>query len=345
MHCKVNYKIKDMKTAKAPILMTERLFDMRKAYLYSFIIIFLASVIFPIPCAFGAKDAMPTETASAKNTFKVFLHDEKRVITLGEKEYICGVVAAEIGGDGHEEAIKAQAVAAYSMAIYTKNHGGDKKELMGADFSDDYATFQSYMSKEQFKKREGDSWEKGYQKIEKAVDEVYGEILTFEGEPAQTVYHAISSGRTESSEVAFGSKSEYLTPVPSVGDLLSKDYQSEVKISVKELKEALSEYKIKWTDDAKNWFSNWDISQSGTVKKVSVCGSELSGSKIRSALKLRSANFEVSFKDDVFTFICRGYGHGVGMSQNGAEYMAVNGSTYKEILSWYYSGCTIDKIR
>lgn len=318
---------------------------MRKAYLYSFALIFLASVIFPIPCAFGAKEAIPTEKVSSKNVFKVFLHEENRVITLSEQDYICGVVAAEIGGDGHEEAIKAQAVAAYSMAVYVRNHGGDKKELMGADFSDDYSTFQSYMSKEQFKKREGDSFEAEYQKIEKAVAEVYGEILMFDGEPAQTVYHAISSGRTESSEVAFGNKAEYLTPVPSVGDLLSEDYQTEVTISSKELKEALSEYEIKWTDDAKNWFSEWDISTSGTVKKVSVCGSELSGSKIRSAVGLRSANFEVSFKDDVFTFICRGYGHGVGMSQNGAEYMAVNGSTYKEILSWYYSGCTIGRIR
>ena len=344
MLCKVNYKIKDMKTAKVPILTRERLFNMRKAYLYSFIIIFLSSIIFPIPCAFGVKSENPTKKVTAEKTFKVFLHDEKKVITLSEKDYICGVVAAEIGGDNHEEALKAQAVAAYSMAVYVKNHGGDKKELMGADFSDDYSTFQSYMSKEQFKKREGDGAEADYKKIEKAVDDVYGEILMFDGTPAESVYHAISSGRTESSEVAFGSKKEYLTPVPSVGDLLSKDYQSEVTVSSKQLKEALSEYEIKWTDDAEKWFSDWEISQSGTVKNVSVCQSRLSGSKIRSALKLRSANFEVSFKDDEFTFICRGYGHGVGMSQNGAEYMAQNGSTYKEILLWYYPGCTISKI-
>lgn len=318
---------------------------MRKAYIYSFFVIFLSTLIFPIPCALGQNTVKPTTPVASENTFKVFLHEEKKVIEISEQEYICGVVAAEIGADGHEEAIKAQAVAAYSMAIYTKNHGGDKKELMGADFSDDYATFQSYMSKEQFKEREGESWEAGYQKIEKAVAEVYGEILMFEDEPAQAVYHAISSGKTESSEVAFGSKSEYLIPVPSVGDLLSEDYQTEVELSSKDLKSALSKYKIEWSDEAKNWFSNWEISQSGTVKKVSVCGTELSGSNIRSAVGLRSASFEVSFKDDTFTFICRGYGHGVGMSQNGAEYMAVNGSTYREILEWYYSWCTIGKIR
>lgn len=319
---------------------------MKKNHIYLFLVILFSAVILPLPCVVAQRDRdQNADTLNSEYTFRVFMHNENKVVTLSERDYLCGVVAAEIGGEYHEEAIKAQAVAAYSLAIYTKEHGGDKKDLKGADFSDDCATFQSYMTKEQFKKREGENWESDYKRIEKAVNEVYGEVLTFDGETAQSVYHAISGGRTESSEVAFGSSAEYLTPVPSVGDLLSKDYQTEVSFTPDELKDKLKSYKIKWEDDPKKWFSGFDISESGTVRTVSVCGETLTGGQVRTAMGLRSANFEESYTDGKFLFICRGYGHGVGMSQNGAEYMAAQGSSYREILAWYYNGCDIKNIR
>ena len=126
----------------------------------------------------------------------------------------------------------------------------------------------------------------------------------------------------------------------SLGDKLSPNYLTTAEFSVEDLKAKLSSL-VQFSGDTKDYFGEIIRTQSGTVKTIIVCGSSVSGSDIRSALDLRSANFEVSFSSDKFIFTVTGYGHGIGMSQYGAHYMAMQGKSYEEILKHYYTGCEI----
>ena len=125
------------------------------------------------------------------------------------------------------------------------------------------------------------------------------------------------------------------------GSVTLKKMLSTKSVTADELKTALKNYDISFSDISKDWFSNVKCSDSGTVLTIDVCGTILKGSELRTALGLRSANFDVSFSDGVYNFSVRGHGHSVGMSQYGAQFMALQGSNYQEILEWYYRGCEI----
>jgi stage II sporulation protein D len=169
-------------------------------------------------------------------------------------------------------------------------------------------------------------------------------MITYKGTPITAVYHAISSGKTESAKDIWNAELDYLVPVSSEGDKLATNYISEVEFTAKELKERLSD-KAELSGEAKDYFSNLVRTKSGTVLKVNVCGQELKGSLVRELLELRSSNFTVEYRDEKFVFSVYGYGHGVGMSQNGANYMAKQGSTFEEILTHYYTGCKVEKVK
>ena len=118
---------------------------------------------------------------------------------------------------------------------------------------------------------------------------------------------------------------------------------SEVTVTLDEMKKALKTVDISPEGDAATWFQDMNLSDSGTVVTLKVCKKEIKGSSLRSALGLRSANFSVQYADSQFKFTVRGYGHGVGMSQYGAQFMALQGSSYEDILNWYYTDCEIVK--
>ena len=160
--------------------------------------------------------------------------------------------------------------------------------------------------------------------------------------PISSVYHALSSGQTESAENIWGDEIPYLKPVSSESDKLANDYISTAVFNAEELKEKLKK-EITLTGDPSNYFGECVRTSSGTVKSIDVCSKSLSGAELRNLLDLRSANFEVNFQGDNFTFTTYGYGHGVGMSQYGANAMAKQGNNFKEILTHYYSGCKIKK--
>lgn len=273
-------------------------------------------------------------------SFKVYITEEEKTVEIDTQDYIFGVVAAEMPALYETEALKAQAVAAFTFACRRKYENSDKEY----DITNDHTTDQSYITKAQAKERWGEKADEYIKKIEDAVSETSGYIITHDNSPITAVYHAISSGKTESAENIWDADISYLVPVSSEGDKLANNYISEVILTKEELSEKLSS-KTALSGEPNNFFNSFERTQSGTVLRVDVCGNKLKGSEIRSLLNLRSSNFSVEFKDEKFVFSVYGYGHGVGMSQNGANYMAKQGCSFKEILTHYYTGCAVEKVK
>ncbi len=272
------------------------------------------------------------------------------VVTLSAADYIKGVVAAEMPASYHEEALKAQAVAAhtYALRIIGSQLANPSEELKGAYFSTDPDKFQAYMSKEQAKAYYGDQFDVYWKKISDAVDSVIGKVAVYDGQPIAAAFHAISCGTTENAKNVWGNEVAYLQPVDSPGDKLSPQYEADKTLTAEEVKQALTEQNssLNLGEDKAAWFSDLKTTESGTVSQITVGDSTMTGLELRNLLDLRSAAFTVGYDQgkDSFTFHTKGYGHGVGMSQYGADYLARQGKTYEEILKQYYTGIDIISI-
>ncbi len=276
--------------------------------------------------------------------FTVLDFTSGQVVRITMKDYIIGAVLAEMPASFHPEALKAQAVAAHTYAKRQK----EKQllmpdiELLGAYISNDSTKYQAYFTTEQAKDFYGEAYEEYYEKISEAVTGVIGKVLYYDGEPIVAAFHSTSGGKTESAEVIWGNHVEYLIPVDSEHDTDSPAYLEEKTFSSDEMKSLLtSGYNgISLEKDPSEWFEILEKSGSGTVINMKAGSSEISGTDFRSLLGLRSAVFTVGYndEDDIFTVTTKGYGHGVGLSQYGANAMANEGFSYDEILMHYYPG-------
>ena len=286
----------------------------------------------------GAEKQPESEKAVAEY-FKVYSPETQKITEMTADDYIFGVVAAEMPALYNEEALKAQAVAAYTYACVRKanNSGQDY------DITTDYNVDQSFVTESDLKEKWGDKTQEYVAKIKKAVKDVRGYMITYDGKAITAVYHAISSGKTENAENVWSKGLPYLKSVESSGDKEAENYKTEVTLTLEELKEKLKpEFEIKKGDDIV--FEILEVTDAGTVKKLKIAGFECSGAALRNLLDLRSACFSVEKTDTGYTFTVYGYGHGVGMSQTGANYMAERGSDFKEILTHYYTGCKVEKV-
>lgn len=314
---------------------------MKGIYITSIGIIIFSMVMFPL---FSMEKTvipnLPLENIQEEKV-KVYISDEEKIEQVSLFQYICGVVGAEVPAENNKETLKAQAVVAYTYYLNKKASSNNKDY----DITDSSKTDQAYISDSAAKTAWKDNYDSYKKKITESVEEVFGEYIAFEDKPILAVYHNISGGRTESAEDVWGKAYPYLVPVESVGDVLSSKYSNKVTLTKSKVEEIISENDIKIPDglEPANWFSDIKRSDSGMVLTASVCKTELKGTKIRSLFGLKSANFEVAFQDEKFIFSTKGHGHLVGMSQCGAEFMASQGSSYKEILLWYYKGCEIIK--
>lgn len=269
-------------------------------------------------------------------TFRLYRSESKTVEVISTEDYICGVLAAEIPMSYELEALKAQVVAAYGFALYRK----ETRSTEQFDVTDDYSTDQSYIPLSQAQEKWGEKAEEYTKKLKEAYAQAKGQRLTYNGKTALTVYHAISSGRTNSAEDVWGSEVAYLKSVDSSVDKSASDYISTVKMSAAEVSAKLSGIK-KASGNENEYFSDARKNSSGRVMEIKYCGESATGAQISKALSLRSSSFSVKYEEDGYLFTVYGYGHGVGMSQNGANEMAKQGSSYKEILAHYYSGCRL----
>ena len=336
-----------------------------KRYLIVAAVVFALMLVLPLP-AFGVlegdKSVPPSSGASAPSpggnassgqapaeeaTFKILDVKSGEVVEMGEREFLIGTVANELYPTYHSEAMKAQAVAAYTYygCKRTAERKSPTPDLKGADFSDVTSRFPEGYTVEGLKERWGDNFDTYYKKVCDAVDAVLGRRILYQGQPILAAYHAISSGTTETAQVVWGSDYPYLQSVPSPGDSLSPNYETVVSFKKDEFAEAMEKAVdgLKLDGEASGWITGEpSLSPAGTVTSLTVGGQALTGRQIREALSLRSACFTVKFAEDTFTFTVKGFGHGVGLSQYGADYMARQGADYKELLTHYYTGVTIE---
>lgn len=286
----------------------------------------------------ASKEEENKEEQEKHNIIKLYISETGKTEEIGAEDYIMGVVAAEMPAEYHEEALKAQAVAAYTYLCRKQGENSDKEY----EITDDSTIDQGYISKEKRYERWGDNAETYENKISAAVKAVSGKILTYEGKPILAAYHAISPGKTESAMNVWNVDLPYLKPVSSVGDLLVDGFLSEAVISVEDFKKAITELGASPENEPSSYIGEATKSESGTVLKINICGKEISGTELRNKLGLRSAAFDMSFSAEKgFVFTVKGYGHGVGMSQTGANYLAKQGKNYEDILKFYYSGVEI----
>ena len=264
------------------------------------------------------------------------------------REFVRGAVAAEMPIDYPDEALRAQAVAAHSYALACKAQADPNDPVLkGAYFSANPDQRIGYLTETVMRAMWGDAFEENRTRLYAIVDSVLDEILLYEGQPALACYHSISNGQTESAAAIWGSEVPYLVSVDSMLDLTSPDYEQSFTITKQELAQDLATVfpDLELAGDAANWIGAIERTAAGYVHSISIGGVSCSGTAVRSALRLRSRDFTITWTDEhLFTITTRGYGHGVGLSQYGANALALTGKTYQEILATYYPGTTLGPV-
>ena len=284
---------------------------------------------------------------SKYGTIKLLHKENGQIEELPIEQYLYGVVSAEMPANYEEEALKAQAVAARTYTIYQiSNSKGKHGE---ADVCDDSTCCQAWISKEnRMQKWSEEDRKKNWSKIVSVVNSTAGKIITYNNEVINAFFHSNSGGKTElASNVWIGGKDfPYLQSVETSGEDGYTQYSSEVIISKKDLVEKLKqEYpEIQINFEESENIKILDYTQSGRVKTIKFGNTEIAGTKVRSLVGLKSTNFSINSEGDNVIFSVKGYGHGVGMSQTGADSMAKAGSSYEEILKHFYTGVEITTI-
>jgi stage II sporulation protein D len=281
---------------------------------------------------------------------KVYQHETDQTVEMNLEEYIKGVVAAEMPAEFELEALKAQAVAARTFAV--KNMvvfgGAGVADHASADVSTDHRQSQAWMSDEKLKARWGTPMYDRYkEKISRAVDETRGQIITYQGEPIQAVFHSTSGERTASAKEVWGFDYPYLQSVACTFDQKSPRYADTKEITLVELEERLGTDAgvVAAAQNGNNAVAQIiGLTDSGRVDTIRIGSKMLSGLALREKLDLRSTNFTVESKGDKMIFKTIGYGHGVGLCQYGANGMAKAGSDYRQIITYYYTGVAIKNI-
>ena len=328
-----------------------------KRYLPAILLVTLSTALIPaVPVIFTGK---PHTQAAEMPKLKEFIEEENisvqaynvldistgEVMEVPVRDYVIGAVCAEMPALFEPEALKAQAVAAHTYAERQRllEQKNPTKELCGADFSNDTSKYQGYFTVSQIKRYYGENFDEYYNKVAAAADEVLPYILTYDNEPIISAFHSMSSGMTESSENAWGTPEPYLVPAESKADTSAPKYMEEVRLDRELLASRLTSgfEEITLSDDIKSWIQINEVSESGTVLTAYAGDLLVTGNDIRSVLGLRSACFSIDYSEDEIIITTRGFGHGVGMSQYGANAMAQEGKTWQDILQHYYKGCEI----
>lgn len=277
-----------------------------------------------------------------KRVETVKLYIDGSIVIMDIEDYVTGVVAAEMPASYESEALKAQAVASRTYTVYQKIHGGCSNHR-GADVCADSSSCQAYLTAQQMAKRWGSSKEANLAKIKEAVESTGGQIIYYDGEPIEALYFACSGGRTEDCAKVFSQPLAYLKSVYSGGEEGFSNYYGKVTLTKDQFVSAMKDYSPSIEIDKNNISASiGDIKRTDSNRVESIrIGSEIfSGKEIRSIFSLNSTNFKISVTDKI-TFETVGFGHGVGMSQDGADVMAKNGADYIEILKYYYTGVTV----
>jgi len=275
---------------------------------------------------------------NTENVFRIKNTSTGIISEIPDKDFCIGALAYEMQPSFGSEALKAQTVALYTFFCRKRNIAREKGQ--DHDFAADTGKGEIYLSDDLLRKKWGSQYDTSIKAIKTAVEAVFGEIMTdSDGDPIDACYHAISGGATENAADVFGQDDPHLIAAASPFDTLAPGYLSVCSFSAEEFRSKLSSVgkNIKLADDPSDYIGEISRTGSGTVTKLTAGGQSFSGLEIRKAFSLRSAVFDIEYKDNNFIFTVRGYGHGVGLSQWGARGMAQQGSDHREILRHYYS--------
>ncbi len=301
-----------------------------------------ASVVLPTQTI---QETLPAATEEARKVTAIVVHqtaqepeyDESTLVTveldgteqeLTLSEYLCGVLMGEMPASFPLEALKAQAVAARTYTLQRMEAGGV--------LSDDPAECQAYCDPATAQEKFGDQWEEYLAKLQHAVSETDGQVMTYDGELISATYFSCSGGKTESAQAVWGGEIPYLVSVDSPGEEDASSYESTETVDMETFLETLGISEpgvgeITYTDG-------------GGVDTIEIGGTIFQGTELRELFGLRSTIFSMEISADAVTFLVYGYGHRVGMSQYGAKAMAEEGSNYEEILTWYYTGAELTDV-
>lgn len=283
----------------------------------------------PTPTTTTPPPSNPTPTATTgEQTINLKL-SSGQVVKISVEDYVTGVVSAEMPISFNVEALKAQSVAARTFALKKGGSGA----TISATTSD-----QSYKTDAELKKMWGSSYNTYIAKIKSAVNATKGEYMVYNGKYIDALYFSTSNGKTEDPVFVWGSSVPYLKSVSSPWDVGISGYSSTKSFTISDLSKKLG---VTLTSSSKMQVVD---KTTGNRVKTAIFGSKtFTGVNVRSLLGLRSADFSISVSGNTVTFTTRGYGHGVGMSQYGANGMANAGSSYTQILKHYYTGINILK--
>ena len=277
----------------------------------------------------------------AGTMLRVLCGEEVKEMVL--EEYLVGVVRAEMPASFEQEALKAQATAARTYTLYKLLSGGNHGDDI--DICTDSTCCQAYIDETSARANWGEQADVYEEKVERAVADTDGQAVLYGGVPILAVFHSSSAGLTRPAGEVWSSNLPYLQAVESAeqGESIP-NYYSRVEFTPEEFKtRVLAECEgADLSGDASDWLRGAVTDSAGSVKTVEVGGVTVRGTQLRSMLGLRSACFEWEVQDGKLVFFVTGYGHGVGLSQYGANQMAKDGADWKEILTHYYTGVTVD---
>ncbi len=254
--------------------------------------------------------------------------------TLPLRVYLCGVLAAEADPQTEPQALQALCVACHSYTLFW--------QAQGKTLSDDPAVCQGYWDDGMCRAAWGDAYDSRMQRLQEALDAVETETLQYKGSPILAAYHALSPGKTESAAAVWGKKLPYLQSVVADGDVLSPKVEQTVSFTREAFEKAAA--RLKGTNlqtTTRTPVGKCVTTESGFVKRIRIGDRACSGAAVRDAFGLPSAFFTLKQTNDGFSFTVRGIGHGVGMSLNSADFMARQGSDYREILAHFYPGAKL----
>ena len=329
---------------------------MKQTMLLSFLAIVLAFVL-PVllSAAPGVREAPPEPTPAPPNEsapdeertpvqdsgITLAVQTEDGVTEMTMADYLPAALAGEMPAAFHEEALKAQAVALRSYALHYRAERKDAHPE--ADVCTISGCCAAFASEEELRLRWGSNYAFYAEKIADAVRETDGQYLVWESEPILAVFHASSEGQTESGE-SLGLTAPYLQSVstPETADTVLQ-LVTAVEVTAQEFKTAISGVASEavFGDDPGTWLGAVTQSDTGRVERIQIGGAEVSGLALRQLFSLRSTDFVLRWDGKCFRFDVSGYGHGVGMSQYGADLMADSGADYTEILAHYYPGAEL----
>lgn len=265
---------------------------------------------------------LPENEPEFAGEIKVYNHLTGEIFSMGLEEYTARCMSSEMPSSFHIEALKAQAVAIRSYTLSKKADDLHKGARVCTDFNH-CAAF-------------SDEKEELSAVYKEAVEATKNQVLLYNGKIANTVFHAMSSGKTENAEDVWGGKVPYLVSADCDCDRMVKNYTTVQEFTKKQIEDSLDVSEIS--------VGKIEKTESGGVKSINIGGKTIKGSEVRKALGLRSSAFDVEKNDNGLKFTVYGYGHGVGMSQYGADGFARSGMDYKEILAHFYKGTELISI-